>query len=60
MRDTETLCSNGSYFKCEKGDSNWNLCRQRITLQEEMVELNQFEVDDQVIKMNKLQGIIGI
>ena len=27
---TETSFSNGSYFKCEKDDSKWNLCRQRI------------------------------
>ena len=26
------VCSNESYFKHEKDDSKWNLCRQRITL----------------------------
>ena len=31
--------------------------RQLLSIVEGMVELNQFEVDDQVIKMNKLKGI---
>ena len=30
--DTETSFSNGSYFKHEKDDSKWNLCRQRINI----------------------------
>ena len=32
--------------------------RQLLSIVEGMVELNQFEVDDQVIKMNKLKGIM--
>ena len=37
--------------------SGSNLCRQRITIiVEGMVELNQFVVNDQVIKTNKLKG----
>ena len=31
--------------------------RELLSMLEGMVELNQFEVDDQVIKMNKLKGI---
>ena len=31
--------------------------RQLLSIVEGMVELNQFEVDDQVTKMNKLKGI---
>ena len=31
-----------------------------LSIVEEMVELNQFAVDDQVIKMNKLKGIMEI
>ena len=31
--------------------------RQLLSIVEGMAELNQFEVDDQVIKMNKLKGI---
>ena len=31
--------------------------RELLSIVEEMVELNQFEVDDQVIKTNKLKGI---
>ena len=31
--------------------------RQLLSIVEGMVELNQFEVDDRVIKMNKLKGI---
>ena len=34
--------------------------RQLLSMLEGMVELNQFEVDDQVIKMNKLKGITEI
>ena len=30
--------------------------RELLSMLEEMVELNQFEVDDQVIKKNKLKG----
>ena len=34
--------------------------RELFSMLEEMVELNQFEVDDQVTKMNKLKGITEI
>ena len=34
--------------------------RQLLSIVEGMVELNQFEVDDQVIKKNKLKGITEI
>ena len=34
--------------------------RQLLSMLEGMVELNQFEVDDQVTKMNKLKGITEI
>ena len=32
--------------------------RQLLSIVERMVELNQFEVDDQVTKTNKLKGIM--
>ena len=34
--------------------------RQLLSIVEEIIELNQFEVDDQVTKMNKLNGITEI
>ena len=34
--------------------------RELISMLEGIVELNQFEVDDQVTKMNKLKGITEI
>ena len=34
--------------------------RELVSMLEEMVELNQFEVDDQVTKTNKLKGITEI
>ena len=34
--------------------------RQLLSIVERMVELNQFEIDDQVTKMNKLKGITEI
>ena len=34
--------------------------RELLSMLEEMVELNQFEVDDQVTKTNKLKGITEI
>ena len=34
--------------------------RELLSMQEGMVEFNQFVVDDQVIKKNKLKGITGI
>ena len=54
-------CSNGSYFKCEKTiPSGTYAGRELISMLEGIVELNQFEVDDQVTKMNKLKGITEI
>ena len=48
----------GPYFRHEKDDSKWNLWgRELLSIVEGMVELNQFVVDDQVIKKNKLKGI---
>ena len=35
-------------------------CRELISMLEGIIELNQFEVDDQVTKMNKLKGITEI
>ena len=35
-------------------------CRELLSMLEGIVELNQFEVDDQVTKMNKLKGITEI
>ena len=56
---TETSCSNGSYFKREKTiPSGAYAGIQLLSILEGMAELNQFEVDDQVIKMNKLKGIM--
>ena len=34
--------------------------RELLSMLEGIIELNQFEVDDQVIKKNKLKGITGI
>ena len=51
-------------FRHKKANSKWNLCRQRVAVHartvEGIIELNQFEVDDQVIKKNKLKGITEI
>ena len=58
---TETSCSDGSYFRCKKTiPSGTYEGRQLLSMLEGMVELNQFEVDDQVTKMNKLKGITEI
>ena len=58
---TEISCSNGSYFKHEKLiPSGTYAGRELVSMLEGMVELNQFEVDDQVTKMNKLKGITEI
>ena len=55
---TETSCSNGSYFGRKKTiPSGTHAGRQLLSIVEGMVELNQFEVDNQVTKMNKLKGI---
>ena len=40
--------------------SGTNASRELLSMLEGIVELNQFEVDDQVIKMNKLKGITEI
>ena len=55
------MFSNGFYFKRETDDSKWNFAgRELISLLEGIIELNQFVVDDQVIKKNKLKGITEI
>ena len=47
--DSKKLIPSGTYAS-----------RELISMLEGMVELNQFEVDDQVTKMNKLKGITEI
>ena len=48
----------GSYFKHEKMiPSGTYAGRELLSMLEGMVELNQFVIDDQVIKKNKLKGI---
>ena len=49
ISDTKKITPNGTYA-----------CRELISMLEGMVELNQFEVDDQVTKRNKLKGITEI
>ena len=49
ISDTKKMIPKGAYAG-----------RQLISMLEGMVELNQFEVDDQVTKMNKLKGITEI
>ena len=49
ISDVKKLIPSGSYAG-----------RELISMLEGMVELNQFEVDDQVTKMNKLKGITEI
>ena len=46
ISDMKKIISSGTYAG-----------RQLLSIVEGMVELNQFEVDDQVIKTNKLKGI---
>ena len=46
ISDTKKMIPSGTYAG-----------RELLSIVEGMVELNQFEVDDQVIKMNKLKGI---
>ena len=46
---TKTMIHNGTYAG-----------RQLLSMLEEMIELNQFEADNQVIKKNKLKGITEI
>ena len=46
ISDTEKMIPSGTYAG-----------RELLSIVEEIVELNQFAVDDQVIKMNKLNGI---
>ena len=49
----------GSYFDAKKTiPSGTYPGRQLLSIVEGMVELNQFEVDDQVTKTNKLKGIM--
>ena len=49
ISDTKKLISSGTYAS-----------RELFSMLEGIVELNQFEVDDQVTKMNKLKGITEI
>ena len=49
ISDTKKMIPKGAYAS-----------RELISMLEGMVELNQFEVDDQVTKMNKLKGITEI
>ena len=49
ISDTKKLIPNGTYAG-----------RELLSMLEGIVELNQFEVDDQVIKKNKLKGITEI
>ena len=49
ISDTKKMIPKGAYAG-----------RELISMLEGMVELNQFEVDDQVTKMNKLKGITEI
>ena len=55
---TETSYSNGSYFRCKKTIPSGTFAgRQLLSIVEGIVELNQFKIDDQVTKTNKLKGI---
>ena len=59
--DTETSLSHGSYFRHEKMIPEGTYAgRELLSMLEGIVELNQFEVDDQVIKKNKLKGTTEI
>ena len=49
ISDTKKMIPKGTYAS-----------RELLSMLEEIVELNQFEVDDQVTKMNKLKGITEI
>ena len=49
ISDTKKLISKGTYAS-----------RELLSMLEGIIELNQFEVDDQVIKKNKLKGITEI
>ena len=61
MRDTETSFSHGSYFRHKKMILKGAYAgRELISMLEGMVELEQFEIDDQVTKTNKLKGITEI
>ena len=49
ISDSKKLIPSGTYA-----------CRELLSMLEAIIELNQFEVDDQVTKMNKLKGITEI
>ena len=49
ISDTKKIIPNGTYAS-----------RELISMLEGIIELNQFEIDDQVTKMNKLKGITEI
>ena len=58
---TETSFGHGSYFRHKKMiPSRTYASRELLSMLERMVELNEFLVDDQVTKMNKLKGITEI
>ena len=58
---TETSFGHGSYFRCKKAIPRGTYAgRQLLSIVEGIIELSQFEVDDQVTKMNKLKGITEI
>ena len=59
--NTETSFSHGSYFRHKKMIPKGAYAgRELISMLEGIGELNQFEVDDQVTKTNKLKGITEI
>ena len=49
ISDMEKMIPNGTYAR-----------RELISMLEGIIELNQFEIDDQVTKTNKLEGITEI
>ena len=49
ISDTKKMIPNGTYAR-----------KQLLSMLEGMIELNQFEADDKVIKKNKLKGITEI
>ena len=58
---TETLFGHGPISDAKKTISSGTYAsRELLSLLEGIIELNQFEADDQVTKMNKLKGITEI
>ena len=61
MFSTRTSCSNDAISNMKKLiPSGTYASRELVSMLEGMAELNQFEVDDQVTKTNKLKGITEI